>query len=267
MKRAKTLYKNENSVSYNQFIIFKSIGLISSSERKRWLMYSLSVLLILIMTLSSGILLYIEGFRLIIFGIMYSNVVFSITGTTCVVMNQKLSNQYQNIFLNKELESPKRKYVILIAFICFVLCEFTYFLQQLETSSTLAIVGYVGEHVCSIIAEIQILSFLFMLGCVITHYTNYLKEIVSDRDSLLIFSVKKAIENYHLLQNSVSVGLLLIFSLQTVNLAFFIYINIKNGLNPVPALWNVNMIVILVYIALVADDVNQARLGFVDNLW
>ena len=258
----------KNSVSYNQFIIFKSIGLISSSERKRWLMYSLSVLLILIMTLSSGILLYIEGFRLIIFGIMYSNVVFSITGTTCVVMNQKLSNQYQDIFLNKELESPKRKYEILTAFICFVLYEFIYFFEQLETTnSKLAIVGKVGEHVCCIFAELQILSFLFILGCVVTHYTKYFKDIASDDDSLLILSVRKAIENYHLLQNSVSVGLLLIFSLQTVNLAFFIYFNIKIGLHPVTSFWNVNMIVILVYIALVADDVNQARLGFVDNLW
>ena len=230
-------------------------------------MYLLSVILILTMTLSSGILAYIEGFNIIGFSVLYTDITFSITGVTCVFMNQKLFSQYQNIFFDKDLASPIRKYVILIAFICFVLFEFTYFLHQLETSSTLAIVGYVGEHVCSIIAEIQILSFLFMLGCVVTYYTKYLKEIVSDRDSLLIFSVKKAIENYHLLQNSVSVGLLLIFSLQTVNLAFFIYINIKNGLNPVPALWNVNMIVILVYIALVADDVNQARLGFVDNLW
>ena len=219
------------------------------------------------MTLSSGILAYTKDFKLIGFGILYTDITFSITGVICVFMNQKLFSQYQDIFLNKELESLKRKYVILIAFICFVLCEFTYFLHQLETSSTLAIVGYVGEHVCSIIAEIQILSFLFMLGCVVTYYTNYLKEIVSDRDSLLIFSVKKAIENYHLLQNSVSVGLLLIFSLQTVNLAFFIYFNIKIGLDPVMSSWNVNMIVILVYIALVADDVNQARLGFVDNLW
>ena len=253
------------SLSYNLFVIFRFLRLIPTSESKKWLMCLLSILLILSMTLASGI--YILSFDLVGFCAFFTNVTFSITGVICVFMSQNLLNQYQDIFLNKELESPIRKYVILIAFICFVLFEFTYFLHQLETSSTLAIVGYVGEHVCSIIAEIQILSFLFMLGCVITHYTNYLKEIVSDRDSLLIFSVKKAIENYHLLQNSVSVGLLLIFSLQTVNLAFFIYINIKNGFDPVMSFWNVNMIVILVYIALVADDVNQARLGFVDNLW
>ncbi len=41
----------------------------------------------------------------------------------------------------------------------------------------------------------------------------------------------------------------------------------KSGGNPASAFWNVNMIVILVYIALAADDVNQARLEFVDNLW
>ncbi len=257
----------KNSVSYNPVIIFKFLRLVPTPESQKWLMYSLSVFLILFMTLSSGILAYIQSFNILGFGILCTNVTFSITGVTCVHMNQKLFSQFQEVFFNKELESPLKKYVILTAFTCFVMYEFLYFLFQLKIDNTLAIVGFVGEHVCCIFAELQILSFLFLLGCFITHYTKYLKEIASDEDSLLIFSVKKAIEKYHLLQNSVSVGLLLIFSLHTVNLAFFIHLNIKIGLDLAFAFWNVNMIVILVYIALVADDVNQERLGFVDNLW
>ena len=106
-----------------------------------------------------------------------------------------------------------------------------------------------------------------MLGCVITHYKLYLKEIATDRDDVIIFSVKLAVEEYQSIQNSVNIGLFIIFSLQTVNLAVFIYLNITHLGNLEMIFWNLNNIAILIYIALVHDDVNEERIQFVDDLW
>ena len=156
-----------------------------------------------------------------------------------------------------------------MAFFCFSMYLVIYLLLQLQGYETppLKIVGLVCEILCSVISELQILSFLFMLGCVITHYKLYLKEIATDRDDVIIFSVKLAVEEYQSIQNSVNIGLFIIFSLQTVNLAVFIYLNITHLGNLEMIFWNLNNIAILIYIALVHDDVNEERIQFVDDLW
>ena len=258
----------KTSVSYKFFVVFKFLGLIPTSRCKKWFSYILSALLFCALALSIGFYIQKVGFTSYSFGYLFTDATISITGVICVYMNLQLFSQYPEIFLSKILEAPKKKYVLLAALVCFTLSELLYLLQVINETNLLDIAGYIVENLCNINAELQILSFLFMLGYVITHYTRYLREIASDQDSLLIFSVKKAVENYHTLQRSVSNGLFFIFSLQTINLTISIYLNIHatEG-DEVWFFWNANLMFILAYIALVADDVNQARLEFVDDLW
>ncbi len=258
----------KTSVAYKFFVVFKFLGLIPTSRCKKWFNFILSAFLFSVLILSIVFYIQKDGFTSFTIAYLSSSVTFSIAGVICVYMNLKLLSQNQEIFWNQLLEVPTKKYVLLAALLCFILCEIVYIPKRMNKTSLLDIANFLADILCSICAELQILSFLFMLGCVITHHKRYFKEIASDQDSLLIFCVKKAVENYHTLQSSVSNGLFFIFSLQTINLTIAIYINLHaSEFDTAWFFWNANILFILAYIALVADDVNQARLDLVDDLW
>ena len=84
---------------------------------------------------------------------------------------------------------------------------------------------------------------------------------------------KTQLQNHIMFKESVSLGLFLIFTLLTIVLIFFVFITIgmsstENILSVTSYIvWCIELMLIIVYLALAADDVDQIRLELINIMW
>ena len=90
-------------------------------------------------------------------------------------------------------------------------------------------------------------------------------------DCLEVFRIQ--LENYSKFKDSVSFGLFLIFTLETVQVIFFVFVTIQmmgmvSWLTSVCyVIWCTFLLLIIVYLGLAAEDTDQMRHMLIDNMW
>ncbi len=138
---------------------------------------------------------------------------------------------------------------------------------------------YVTSSMFYVVTILLIFSHLYIFGSCIRESKNQMRELVTDLDDELHGSNDKKytakcydlLTSYKQMKESVSLGLFLIFTLNTIISTFFIFSSIIFLGELVDdicnILWCTVCLLILVYLGLACDEADQARLNLVDNLW
>ncbi len=263
------------SLAYKIIQFFKLIGLIPSTTSCKLFNVFAAVIVLGLLSFSCYFYITYDEDKFLAVEITFSNATVTMAGMGCVLINHKLYNIFLNIFSNKLMKLPNKQFLLAISILFYVLCVILTLKIALESEnqSGMVFLNFVCEEIFLFIGQIQKLSFTFMLGSIVKFFESYLSIVESDikigfDDSLYIY-----LESYNNFKSTISFCLFLIFCFETINLTFFIYFGIRYILNDEIylvtsfAFWNIYVISILVYIALIADDCNQIRLQLTENLW
>ena len=131
----------------------------------------------------------------------------------------------------------------------------------------------------SLLSQTSVCSYLFIFGCCVSHCKNKTKKALllnfnfdkSDNSILNIIEETKCFAN---LKESLSFGLLSIFSSLTIICIFMVFTTIRSffaydsaTMMICNATWCANLCFILIYLAVVADQVDQLRMETIHKLW
>ena len=265
------------------FRFLELIGIIPTTKLRHRL-FGILFFLLLLIVLASNILNYVILVPISSLSLMtfVSDTTYAISGFfCCTIMNWKLYTKFPHVFKRPQLEHPSRGYILILFQCCCGALIINYIFYHLESFSKdqenwqlqLAISIYIPLF--GFFSQVMILSNLFMFGCISSHFKTWIKEVhvnAKTRCVTLFDCTQEAVENYGSLKKSVSSGLFIIVSSQTVSLTLMIYSCIKVMRGPlhftiVYILWSFQICLVLVYIALVADDVDQERLNMIDEIW
>ncbi len=134
----------------------------------------------------------------------------------------------------------------------------------------------IGPNILVDISIIQVLSHLFMFGCIITHSKNETQQVHDMIAEKELFALKNVVEDlvetYIYVKDTFSQSLFFIFTTETVNITLMIYVNLRVGLYLTPlsislVLWTLNILMVMIYLCLGAEDANQSRLCLIQDLW
>ena len=127
------------------------------------------------------------------------------------------------------------------------------------------------------ISQSLVFSYLFFFGCCVSVGQSKMEnatELIEDQEEknycMQVF--KTQLQNHIMFKESVSLGLFLIFTLLTIVLIFFVFITIVSNTENILSvtsyiLWCLELMLIIVYLALAADDVDQIRLELINIMW
>ena len=122
-----------------------------------------------------------------------------------------------------------------------------------------------------------VMCYLFFFGCCVSVSKIKIKEAsdsvedLQNNDCLEVFRIQ--LENYSKFKDSVSFGLFLIFTLQTIQAIFFIFntiqmMGVESRLTSVCyVFWCLALLLIILYLGLAAEDMDQMRCLLIDNMW
>lgn len=265
------------------FRFLELIGIIPTTKLRHRI-FGILFFILLLIVLASNILKYfiLVPITSLNFMTYVSDSTYEIAGFfCCTIMNWNLYTKFPHVFKRPQLEHPSRGYILVLFQCCCGSLFISYLFYHLESFSKdqenwqlqLAVSIYI--YIFALLSQVMILSNLFMFGCISSHFKTWIKEVhinAKTRYVTLIDSAQEAVENYGSLKKSVSSGLFIIVSSQTVSLTLMIYSCIKVMKGPlhftiVYILWSLQICLVLVYIALVADDVDQERLKMIDEIW
>ena len=156
----------------------------------------------------------------------------------------------------------------------YLVYPFVYYGQQLLDPMTIL---YLTSSIFMCVAILLIFSHLYYFGCCVRKSKDEMIRLVVDMEEFDGSNDKKyaakcydLLTSYKQIQESVSLGLFLIFTLITIVSIFFIFISITtDGLfNTIcGTLWCSALLLILGYLGLAADEADQVRINLVDNMW
>ena len=151
--------------------------------------------------------------------------------------------------------------------------------------SKLLITTSVGEFAFLIIsllfcgiAQLLISCYLFFFGCCVSvgksNTASATKLIEDHEEKNYCMQVFKMLLQKHIkFKESVSLGLFLIFTLLTIVVIFFIFVTIRmlrtefNMVVTCYIVYCIQLILIIVYLALAADDTDKIRLDLINTMW
>ena len=221
-----------------------------------------------------------------------TDITFYLNGIMCFFANYQLGQRNPDMIKRKfqqKIISPSRVYLlILISVLCFitpvsfiVYASKQFWVENGDNWQFKLSVNIINLLNCAF-SQLSICSHLYLFGTIVSNYgqkkydeENTVKENVSDRENgnNLVEHFEEVLENYRLFQKTVSLGLLMIFSLQTVSSIAIIYVTIQSYKGEklfsffINVHWSIVVCLILAYLALVAEDVDQSRLEVIDYLW
>ena len=165
--------------------------------------------------------------------------------------------------------------VISTAWISFVGSTFSKFTSDTPVVETLVLTVFLFN---TFISQSLVFSYLFFFGCCVSVGQSKMEnatELIEDQEEknycMQVF--KTQLQNHIMFKESVSLGLFLIFTLLTIVLIFFVFITIgmsstENILSKTSYIaWCIELMLIIVYLALAADDVDQIRLELINIMW
>ena len=126
-------------------------------------------------------------------------------------------------------------------------------------------------------AQFLVFSKLFFFGCCVSackEDKKYVHNNVMGKQNLeSIEFLRRESETFSLMKESMSLALFLIFSLITVTAIFFVFNTISQLGNEglfydlCSIFWCFNLCLILIYLALVADEIDELRIDFIGYMW
>ena len=210
-----------------------------------------------------------------------SDLTFALTGILCPLVNYSLHKRFPDTLPHQELKPPRRIILLLVTFAINFGTLLTYMITESykivdkkadkwQISLTMTIIG----PVAMIYTQISLFSYLYLFGCIVTIYQAKTVEATGTccvNVSEFIAYHKQVLMNYKLFKKSVSPGLFIIFTLQTISAILMVYVTIKISSGPFEIFvssfcWSSGVCLILIYTALVSDDVEQSRQEWIDHL-
>ncbi len=131
-------------------------------------------------------------------------------------------------------------------------------------------------HFLVVTSFLQVLSHLFIFGCIITHIkleTLQLHKMIENKKLIaLINVVQDLVETYFYVKNTFSQSLFFIFTTETINITLMIYVNIRTSIYLTPLsigfnFYTLSILVVMIYLCLGSEDANQSRLSLIQDLW
>ena len=150
------------------------------------------------------------------------------------------------------------------------------FLVKEENWRLKAALQIIGPNILVGISILQVLSHLFMFGCMITHSkteTQQVQKMIADKELIALMNiVQDLVETYIYVKDTLSHSLFFIVTTETINITLMIYVNIRVGIHLLPMsisliLWTLSILLVMIYLCLGAEDTNQSRLCLIQDLW
>ena len=211
---------------------------------------------------------------------------FHLNGLICFFVNYQLAKIYPNVItgnLMSQTTIPRRKYLLLlVSTVAFIIVLFflivhikSYFASTDENEKINQAIQILYTLILGI-ALCNVCSHIFLLGCIVSDYKAKSENVRMDSDNRtnIETNFESVLISYKSFQESVSLGLFMIFTLQTIAAILITYVSIKAFMEFQVitytwgnTLWTGFVFGVITYLGLVADDIDQLRLEVIDNLW
>lgn len=211
---------------------------------------------------------------------------FLLNGLICFFVNYQLTQRFPDVItgnLRSQTTTPRRKYLLLlVSTVAFIIVIFfiiinikSYFTstdknEELNHAIQILYTLILGIALCNVCCH------LFLLGCVVSDYkakSEYVR-INSYNKNNIETNFESVLNSYKSFQESVSLGLFMIFTLQTIAAILITYVSIRAFMEFQNieytwgnTLWTGFVFGVIAYLAIIADDIDQLRLEVIDNLW
>ncbi len=221
-----------------------------------------------------------------------TDAILILTGALSLLANNKLEEKFPEILSKANLQAPKRKWLLLLLTIIHIMhitgLLFWYIMESLEKEIENwlleAATNLPGPMIWIINGRCLLITYLFNFGCIASNYVkNTYKAIENDAlcNKKYIVHIEKVLKEYVIFKKSVSFGLFIILTLQTVAAIIVLYLTIVQLRTAdsetsfradmvifwVSLLWSCATCLILVYLCLVATDVDTTRMDVIQHLW
>ena len=223
---------------------------------------------------------------------LLTDLILILNGAFSLLASNKLEDKFPDIISEANIHAPKRKWLLLLVAIIHILqvigMLFWYILEaferEVENWLMEAATNLPGPMIMMINGYGLLFSYLFYFGCIVSNYIKKTNEALANdgtSSNKYTVQIENVLKEYLIFQKSVSLGLFIILTLQTIAAIIVLYLNIvKLGILLseassaadmvifwVSVLWSLGTCLVLVYLCLVANDVDNIRLEVIHNLW
>ena len=168
--------------------------------------------------------------------------------------------------------------IFVIGITCLVVFTTASFSNDETFTSWINITSSILNILYFLCSQCLVICYLFFFGCCVSvckikmkKASDSVPDFKDHYDCLEVFRIQ--LENYSKFKDSVSFGLFLIFTLETVQVIFFVFVTIQmmgmvSWLTSVCyVIWCTFLLLIIVYLGLAAEDTDQMRHMLIDNMW